>query len=63
MNTIPSTDSDLVKSHKRKLENLKQKLKGSTSPDINVLVKREIEELEQKIKRVIALENSKAINQ
>lgn len=57
------TDSDLVKSHKRKLENLKRKLKGSTSPDINVLVKRDIEELEQKIKRVIALENSKASNQ
>jgi hypothetical protein len=49
-------DSNLVKAHKRKLENLKQKLKGSTSPDINVLVKRDIEELEQKIKRVIALE-------
>ncbi len=54
-------DSDLVKSHKRKLENLKQKLKGSTSPDINILVKRDIEELEQKIKRVIALENSKLL--
>ena len=49
-------DSNLVKAHKRKLENLKQKLKGSTSPDINVLVQRDIEELEQKIKRVIALE-------
>ena len=49
-------DSNLVKAHKRKLENLKQKLKGSTSPAINVLVKRDIEELEQKIKRVIALE-------
>jgi len=49
-------DSNLVKAHKRKLENLRQKLKGSTSPDINVLVKRDIEELEQKIKRVIALE-------
>ena len=60
--TPTSGDSDLVKSHKRKLENLKQKLKGSTSPDINVLVKRDIEELEQKIKRVIALENSKADN-
>ncbi len=59
----PTTgDSDLVKSHKRKLEDLKRKLKGSTSPDINVLVKRDIEELEQKIKRVIALENSKAGN-
>ncbi len=55
-------DSDLVKSHKRKLEDLKRKLKGSTSPDINILVKRDIEELEQKIKRVIALENSKAGN-
>lgn len=58
--TPTSGDSDLVKSHKRKLEDLKRKLKGSTSPDINVLVKRDIEELEQKIKRVIALENSKA---
>ena len=62
-NTILPTDSNLVKAHKRKLENLKQKLKGSTSADINVLVKRDIEELEQKIKRVIALENSKASNQ
>jgi hypothetical protein len=60
--TPTSGDSDLVKSHKRKLEDLKRKLKGSTSPDINVLVKRDIEELEQKIKRVIALENSKAGN-
>jgi hypothetical protein len=58
----PNGDSDLVKSHKRKLEDLKRKLKGSISPDINVLVKRDIEELEQKIKRVIALENSKAGN-
>jgi hypothetical protein len=58
----PNGDSDLVKSHKRKLEDLKRKLKGSISPDINVLVKRDIEELEQKIKRVIALENSKADN-
>jgi hypothetical protein len=55
-------DSNLVKAHKRKLENLKQKLKGSTSPDINVLVKRDIEELEQKIKRVIALEARAAEN-
>ena len=55
-------DSNLVKAHKRKLENLKQKLKGSTSPDINVLVKRDIEELEQKIKRVIALEARAALN-
>lgn len=54
-------DSDLVKSHKRKLENLQRKLKGSTSPDINILVKRDIEELEKKIKRVIALENSKLL--
>jgi hypothetical protein len=53
-------DSNLVKAHKRKLENLRQKLKGSTSPDINVLVKRDIEELEQKIKRVIALESRAA---
>jgi hypothetical protein len=60
--TPTSGDSDLVKSHKRKLEDLKRKLKGSSSPDINVLVKRDIEELEQKIKRVIALENSKADN-
>jgi hypothetical protein len=60
--TPTSGDSDLVKSHKRKLEDLKRKLKGSTSPDINILVKRDIEELEQKIKRVIALENSKAGN-
>ena len=60
--TPTSGDSDLVKSHKRKLEDLKRKLKGSTSPDINVLVKRDIEELEQKIKRVIALEKSKADN-
>lgn len=60
--TPTSGDSDLVKSHKRKLEDLKRKLKGSTSPDINVLVKRDIEELEQKIKRVIALENSNADN-
>lgn len=52
-------DSKLVSLHKRKLENLKLKLKGSTSPDINVLVKRDIEELEQKIQRVIALEQSK----
>ena len=50
-------DSKLVTLHKNKLANLKLKLKGSTSPDINVLVKRDIEELEQKIKRVIALEN------
>ena len=60
--TPSAGDSDLVKSHKRKLEDLKRKLKGSISPDINILVKRDIEELEQKIKRVIALENSKAGN-
>jgi hypothetical protein len=59
--TQQDSDSDLVKSHKRKLENLKRKLKGSVSPDINILVKRDIEELEQKIKRVIALENSKLL--
>ena len=58
--TPSAGDSDLVKSHKRKLEDLKRKLKGSVSPDINILVKRDIVELEQKIKRVIALENSKA---
>jgi hypothetical protein len=52
-------DSKLVILHKNKLANLKLKLKGSTSPDINVLVKRDIEELEQKIKRVIEAENSK----
>jgi len=60
--TTSAGDSDLVKSHKRKLEDLKRKLKGSVSPDINILVKRDIAELEQKIKRVIALENSKAGN-
>ena len=60
--TLGAGDSDLVKSHKRKLEDLKRKLKGSVSPDINILVKRDIAELEQKIKRVIALENSKAGN-
>jgi len=59
--TQQDSDSDLVKSHKRKLENLKRKLKGSTSPDINILVKRDIEEQEKKIKRVIALENSKLL--
>lgn len=52
-------DSKLVALHKKRLANLKLKLKGSISPDINVLVKRDIEELEDKIKRVIALENSK----
>ena len=56
---IEDSDSNLVKAHKRKLANLKKKLKGSVSPDINVLVKRDIEELEQKIQRVIALEKSK----
>ena len=58
---IEDSDSDLVKTHKKKLVNLKKKLKGSVSPDINVLVKRDIEELEQKIQRVIALEKSKEI--
>ena len=57
---IEDGDSNLVKTHKKKLANLKKKLKGSVSPDINVLVKRDIEELEQKIQRVIALEKSKA---
>lgn len=52
-------DSKIVKLHKRTLANLKLKLKGSTSPDINVLVKRDIEELEQKIKRIVAAENQK----
>lgn len=56
---IEDSDSDLVKTHKRKLANLTKKLKGSISPDINVLVKRDIEELEQKIQRVIALEKSR----
>lgn len=56
---ISDGDSNLVKLHKKKLDNLKKKLKGSVSPDINVLVKRDIEELEQKIQRVIALEKSK----
>lgn len=51
------TDSKIVKLHKRTLANLKLKLKGSTSPDINVLVKRDIEELEKKIKRIQAAEN------
>lgn len=50
-------DSNLVRLHKKKLASLKLKLKGSTSPDINVLVKRDIEELEDKIKRIIAAEN------
>jgi hypothetical protein len=50
------TDSKIVKLHKRTLANLKLKLKGSTSPDINVLVKRDIEELEKKIKRIIEAE-------
>ena len=54
------TDSKMVRLQKKVLENLKLKLKGSTSPDINVLVKRDIEELEQKIKRMIAAENQKA---
>ena len=50
-------DSKIVKLHKRTLANLKLKLKGSTSPDINVLVKRDIEELEKKIKRIQTAEN------
>ena len=50
------TDSKIVKLHIRTLANLKLKLKGSTSPDINVLVKRDIEELEKKIKRIIEAE-------
>jgi hypothetical protein len=50
------TDSPMVRLQKKVLANLKLKLKGSTSPDINVLVKRDIEELEQKIKRIIDAE-------
>lgn len=50
-------DSKLVVLQKKILANLKLKLKGSTSPDINVLVKRDIEELEKKIKRILAAEN------
>jgi hypothetical protein len=46
----------MVRLQKKVLANLKLKLKGSTSPDINVLVKRDIEELEQKIKRIIDAE-------
>ena len=53
-------DSKMVRLQKKVLENLKLKLKGSTSPDINILVKRDIEELEQKIKRIVAAENQKA---
>lgn len=49
-------DSKMVRLQKKVLANLKLKLKGSTSPDINVLVKRDIEELEQKIKRIIEAE-------
>ena len=55
-------DSKMVRLQKKVLENLKLKLKGSTSPDINILVKRDIEELEQKIKRIVAAENQKAGN-
>jgi flagellar capping protein FliD len=51
------TDSPMVRLQKKVLANLKLKLKGSTSPDINVLVKRDIEALEQKIKRMIEAEN------
>ena len=50
-------DSKIVKLLKKNLENLKLKLKGSTSPDINVLVKRDIEELEKKIKRITEATN------
>jgi hypothetical protein len=50
------TDSPMVRLQKKVLANLKLKLKGSTSPDINVLVKRDIEELEKKIKRIIEAE-------
>lgn len=53
-------DSKLVILHKKRLANLKLKLKGSISPDINVLVKRDIEELEQKIKRIIAADNARS---
>ena len=49
-------DSKMVRLQKKVLANLKLKLKGSTSPDINVLVKRDIEELEKKIKRTIDAE-------
>jgi hypothetical protein len=49
-------DSKMVRLQKKVLANLKLKLNGSTSPDINVLVKRDIEELEQKIKRIIEAE-------
>jgi hypothetical protein len=58
---IEDGDSNLIKTHKKKLANLQKKLKGSVSPDINVLVKRDIEELEKKIQRVIALEKSKEV--
>ena len=50
-------DSKIVKLLKKNLENLKLKLKGSTSPDINVLVNRDIEELEKKIKRITEATN------
>jgi hypothetical protein len=50
------TESPMVRLQKKVLANLKLKLKGSTSPDINVLVKRDIEELEKKIKRTIDAE-------
>jgi hypothetical protein len=55
--TQENSDSKLVILHKKRLANLKLKLKGSTSPDINILVKRDIEELEKKIKRIVAAEN------
>lgn len=54
---LDGTDSKMVRLQKKVLANLKLKLKGSTSPDINVLVKRDIEELEKKIKRMIEAEN------
>jgi hypothetical protein len=53
---LDENDSKMVRLQKKVLANLKLKLKGSTSPDINVLVKRDIEELEQKIKRIIEAE-------
>jgi len=51
------TESPMVRLQKKVLANLKLKLKGSTSPDINVLVKRDIEELEKKIKRITEADN------
>ena len=54
---LDENDSKMVRLQKKVLANLKLKLKGSTSPDINILVKRDIEELEKKIKRIIEAEN------